>query len=110
MGQVSKADTNRGILKNISRRVGFDVNHAHFAQSSCITENWANHARKTKLVDQPLSRDIIYESLISPLTKKNKTGEWVVFSETDQGIKFWCIWLHEAGDDNLINLINSQCT
>ena len=110
MEHVSKAGTSRGILKNISNRVGFDVNHAHFSQSSCITENWVNHARKTKLVDQPLSSEIMYKSLISSLSKKNKTGEWVVFSQTDQGIKFWCIWLHEAGDDNLISVINSQCT
>ncbi|MBB1319937.1 hypothetical protein H5123_20185 [Shewanella sp. SR43-4] len=110
MEQVCKAGISRGILKNISKKVGFDVNHAHFAQSSCITENWVNHARKTKLASQPLSSEVMYKSLISSLSKKNKTGEWVVYSQAGQEIKFWCIWLHEAGDDNLINVINSQCT
>jgi hypothetical protein len=110
MEDVSKVDTSRELLKNISKQVGFNVSHTHFAQSSCITENWVNHAKKTKLANEPLSSELMYKSLISSLSKINKTGEWVVFSETDSEIKFWCIWLHEAGDDNLINVINSQCT
>lgn len=110
MEAVSKLGASRGVLKNISKKVGFDVNHAHFSQSSCIAENWLNHARRTKLVEESLSSEVMYKSLISSLSKKNKTGEWVVFSETDSGIKFWCIWLHQAGDDGLIGVINSQCT
>ena len=110
MEEISKRGTSRGVLKNISKEVGFNVNHTHFAQELCITENWVNHARKTKLADEPLSSEVMYKSLISSLSKKNKTGEWVVFSETESGIKFWCIWLHEAGDDNLIKVIKSQST
>jgi hypothetical protein len=110
MKSFSKVGASRGRLKKVSKRVGFEVSHVHFAQSSCIAENWVNHASKTKLAKEALSSEVMYKSLISSLSKKNKTGEWLVFSKTDNGIKFWCIWLHQGGDNNLINVINSQCT
>jgi len=109
MENVSKVGTSRGILNNISKQVGFEVNHIHFAQSSCMTENWVNHARKTRLSEELLSNEVIYKSLVSSLSKKNKTGEWIVFSKADGMIKFWCVWLHKGGDDQLIEVINSQC-
>jgi hypothetical protein len=110
MEAISQSDDSRGTLKNVSRKVGFNVKHSHFAQSSCIEENWINHARKTKLSTQAPSSEVIYGSLISSLSKEKKTGEWVVFSQSSSGLKFWCIWSHAAGDENLISVIKSQCT
>lgn len=108
MGIVVNGADGRGKLKNVSNAVGFEVLHSHFGQSSCIIENWVNYARKTKLVNQSPSHEVVYENLISSLSKPNKTGEWLVYSKTDSGIKFWCIWLHIAGDDQLIKVINGR--
>jgi hypothetical protein len=46
MEKVSKSGVSRGGFNNISKKVGFNVSHAHFAQSSCIIQNWVNHAKK----------------------------------------------------------------
>lgn len=108
MEKVSREGTSRGVLKNISNKVGFEVSHVHFAQTSCIIENWVNYARKIKLSEQSLSRENMYKSLFSSLEKPKKTGEWIVFSKTDGVIKFWCIWLHKGKDENLIDIINNN--
>lgn len=109
MGAVVEGDEGRGKLTRITKAVGFEVLHIHFAQSSCIIENWVNHARQTALVNQPFTHEVIYENLISSLSKIDKTGEWIVYSKTGGDIKFWCVWLHKAGDDQLIKIIKEQC-
>lgn len=108
MRNVVNGDNGRGKLKRISNVVGYEVFHTHFAQSSCIIENWVNHARKAKLDHQPFTHEVAYENLISSLSKPDKTGEWLVYSKTESGIKFWCIWLHLAGDDQLIKVIDGS--
>jgi hypothetical protein len=57
------------------------LNHHALSKTGLIMQ-------KTKLSDQGLSSELMYKSLISSRSKKNKTGEWVVFSKTDSGIKF----------------------
>lgn len=109
MEKIVSEDIYRGDLKHITEHVGFPVLHAHFAQSSCISENWKNYARQTNLSQQAISVETMYESLISSLDKPKKTGEWIVFSKTDNGIVFWCLWLHSAGDEKLIEIIKNQC-
>ncbi|WP_345993941.1 hypothetical protein [Sulfurimonas sp. HSL-1716] len=109
MEKIVSEDNCRGVLKNITKQVGFPVLHTHFAQSSCIIENWKNFAHQTNLSQQAFSVETMYESLISSLDKPKKTGEWIVFSKTDNGIVFWCIWLHSAGDEKLIEIIKNQC-
>ena len=110
MERVVKGGDGRGRLKNISNSLETEVLHIHCGQSSCITENWVNHARKTKLTNQAFTQDVVYKSLISSLSKPNKTGEWLVYSKSNNGIKFWCIWLHSAGDEQLIRIIRDcQC-
>jgi hypothetical protein len=108
MEAIVKGMKGRGKLKNISNILGFDVFHAHFGESSCIVENWINYEKKTNSCDLSFSQDALYKSLISSLSKKDKTGEWIVYSEDKGKMKFWCIWLHKAGDDKLIEIIKSQ--
>lgn len=100
-------------LRNISNGIGFEVLHSHFGHSSCIIENWGNHAKKTCLANQSFTHEGVYENLISSLSKHIKTGEWLVYSKLDGGIKFWCIWLHPindtTSDNQLIKVINEQC-
>ncbi|MEZ8402564.1 hypothetical protein AB4242_11555 [Vibrio splendidus] len=105
---VEKGTKARGKLNSISDKVGFEVQHVHFGESSFITENWLNHARKTKLGKQPLNIDSMYESLIESRSKPKKTGEWLVYSFQHGVIKFWCLWLHEAGDDKLVETIRQH--
>lgn len=98
-------------LSNISKGVGFDVFHSHFGHSSCIVENWVNHAKRTHLANHSLTHEVVYENLISSLSKRNKTGEWLIYSELDGGIKFWCVWLHPinyaTSDNQLIKVIRA---
>ena len=106
INEVSRNNVSRRKLKNISKNVGFDVYHIHFGQSSFQIENWANHAKKDNLHSQQnLNTELIYENLISSLSKKNKTGEWIVYSNQNDSIQFWCIWLHKINDNKLIDLI-----
>ena len=106
MEAIVKGVKGRGKLKNISNILGFDVFHIHFGESSCIIENWVNYTKKTNSCDLSFTKELIYESLISSLSKKNKTGELLVYSKIDGKIKFWCIWFHEAGDNQLVELIS----
>jgi len=108
MERVIKHDVCRGILKNVSGKVGFEVLHCHFAQSSCIIENWVNHAGRNKLGKQGITAKSMYESLTSSLSKRKKTGEWIVYSKGKGIVRFWCVWLHDAGDEELIEVIRSQ--
>lgn len=108
MESIVTKDYFRGRLNNITLKVGFPVFHAHFAHSSCIIENWKNYVHRTNLAKQTISVETLYESLISSLEKHKKTGEWIVFSKTDNGIVFWCLWLHNAGDEKLIDIIKNE--
>lgn len=102
MENVVKGRKSRGKLRNISDVLGFDVFHVHFGQSSFIVKNWINYIKKH---NSSLTKELLYENLISSLSKKDKTGEWLVYSKIDDRIKFWCIWLHESGDNELIKII-----
>ncbi|MGP1832929.1 hypothetical protein ACTTBA_07595 [Shewanella frigidimarina] len=95
-------------LKNITKSVGFEVLHSHFGQSSFIVENWVNHAKSTKLKEQKLSIENMYSSLLESVSKSKKTGEWVVYSRLNQTVQFWCLWLHEAGDEALIKILKNS--
>lgn len=108
MEGIVKGVKGRGKLKNISNVLGFDVFHVHFGESSCIVENWINYEKKTNSYDLSFPKESIYESLISSLSKKDKTGEWLVYSKIDGKIKFWCIWFHESGDNELIKIIEEM--
>ena len=107
MERINLKGDSRGSLKHISKSLGFDVQHEHFAQSSCIETNWLNQLRKEGSVSKSSKIETVYESLISSLSKKKKTGEWIVYSKNSSGTVFWCIWLHESGDEKLIELIKT---
>lgn len=108
MEGIVKGGKSRGKLKNISNILGFDIFHVHFGESSCIVVNWINYAKKTNSCDLSFTKKSIYKSLISSISKKDKTGEWLVYSIIDGKIKFWCIWFHESGDNELIRIIREM--
>jgi len=107
MENISEGKKEKKSLRNINNNVNFDVLHVHFGQSSFIIENWANYIKRNS-VDLNFTHESAYKSLMLSLSKKDKTGEWIVYSKDKGKIKFWCIWLHNAGDDNLIEIIKSQ--
>jgi len=106
MELVAKGSPCRGKLRNVSNAVGSEILHIHTGKSSGITENWVNYARKTKLKEKPFTHETVYNNLISSLSKPNRTGEWVVYTKTGSEIKFLCVWLHNSGDEMLIETIN----
>ncbi|HBC3451079.1 TPA: hypothetical protein KDY51_005003 [Vibrio parahaemolyticus] len=106
--RISDIGNGRGKLRNISDQVGFKVLHTHFGQSSFIVENWANHAKRTKLQDQNLNMETMYQSLIESISNDYKTGEWVVYSKHNGSITIWGLWLHEAGDDALVRELKAR--
>ncbi len=98
----------RGKLTNISKHLGFDVFHVHFGQSSFITENWFNYANRNNLKDKPLTIENVYQSLVDSLSSKYRTGEWIVYSKNGGKITIWCLWLHGAGDAELVSEIEAR--
>ncbi len=106
--RIGEGGNRRGSLDKVSIRLGFPVSKVHFGQSSFITENWENYAKHTGLANQELNSEVLYESLIGSLSKQFKTGEWIVFSQDVSGIHIWCIWLHDAGDNALVNEIQQR--
>ena len=108
MENILDGGKHRGRLSSVSKELGFDVFHAHFAQSSCITQNWLNHASRTKLQETELTAEALHYSLMSSVSSKKRTGEWVVFSRNGDAFQFWCVWLHEAGDSDLVKVIRNQ--
>jgi len=105
---IGSIGNGRGKLRNISNQLGFDVMHTHFGQSSFIVENWANHARRTKLKEKCLDIETMYQSLIESVSNDYKTGEWVVFSKLNGSITVWCLWLHKAGDEALVRELQAR--
>ncbi|MCZ4374289.1 hypothetical protein O4H50_21100 [Vibrio diazotrophicus] len=108
LDRISDIGNGRGKLRNISDQVGFKILHTHFGQSSFIVENWANHAKRTKLQDQDLDIETMYQSLIASVSNNYKTGEWVVYSKHNGSIIIWCLWLHEAGDEALVRELKAR--
>ncbi|MEG3753581.1 hypothetical protein [Psychromonas arctica] len=103
------ASSNKGRkLKKITNGVGFEVLHSHFGQSSFIVENWANYVKNLKLDEQEINVETMYSSLLESVSKPKKTGEWVVYSRLNQTVHFWCLWLHEAGNEALIKLLKNS--
>ncbi|QDO82389.1 hypothetical protein FM037_02950 [Shewanella psychropiezotolerans] len=105
---IASGDKTERKLRHISKKIGFDIQHAHFSESSFIVENWLNYARNTNLGKQPVTFENMYNSLIESTSKPNKTGEWVVYSNQKGFTKFWCLWLHQAGDDTLVENIRQH--
>ena len=108
MERIIKGGGHGRRLRSVSRELGFDVLHAHSFQSSCITQNWLNHASRTALHETKLTAEAMHQSLMSSVSSKKRTGEWVVFSRNGDSVQFWCVWLHEAGDSDLVEVIRSQ--
>ncbi|MEG3220253.1 hypothetical protein PD716_06390 [Vibrio gigantis] len=105
---ITVASKGRGKLRHISNQLGFAVMHTHFGQSSFIVENWANHARRSKLRDKSLNVETMYQSLMDSVSNNDKTGEWVVYSKHNGSITLWCLWLHKAGDEALVHQIRAH--
>jgi hypothetical protein len=106
--RISDIGNGRGKLRSISDQVGFKVLHTHLGQSSFIVENWTNHAKRTKLQDQELNMETMYQSLIESISKDYKTGEWVVCSKHNESVTIWGLWLHEAGDEALVRELKAR--
>ncbi|MCF7354443.1 hypothetical protein [Vibrio sp. CK2-1] len=106
--RIGDIGNGRGKLRNISNKLGFKVLHTHFGQSSFIVENWTNHAKRTKLQDQSLDIETMYQSLMESVSSDYKTGEWIVYSKHNGSITLWCLWLHKAGDEALVRELKAR--
>lgn len=103
--------------------------HKHFmpALPSVMAHNILNHLGKSGLKDlveevfdpsknrrkeemiSELSYRVVEESIEKRGDAKKLTGEWIIYAKEAGGNYYLGIWKHDAGDENIADVIKSVC-